>query len=168
MKRGLWILLAAVCLVVCLAFAACGPREPDVVGVDSRNENNDNVNPESSGNETTVAVTVIYHGNPMTEYYPEGQTVYFAGVYYGQEVSLDQNFATILSESDGVTVRSGMTIYVREKGTTPAEVTVTYYDVATDGNLQVFERVSVRYGSSMRFDGSGFVLYSDPACLEEI
>ena len=163
------LVLLAFCLIFCIALAGCTPGEIGKIGVDDgKNVNigdNDN-DPDPTGD--LVEITVLFNGNTLKEYYPEGSVVCFAGVYYGKEVSLDPNFSELLGEYDGVTVTKGLTVHVRDKQQLPTEVKITFYDVDRNGDLTVFEQETTNYGRTLTFDGSGFILYSDPECKNEI
>ncbi len=163
--RWLAVLFAAVCLLCCFALlAACGKAPTTVHGTTGNGGNGD----DPPTGDSAVEVTIVYNGTPITQTCTEGDEVMFADTYPDMDVSLYADFSVLLARGESVTVQKGLTIYVRAKQLPPAQVSVTYYDVAPDGTLETFERVDYSYGAEIRFDGAGFVLYRDTAGTQEI
>ena len=166
-KSAITLLLAvlsALTLFCILILAGCGPSETGRIDLPTAKPTEDIQDLPRD----TVEVTIVINGNSHSDYFTEGDVVYFAGVFPDYEVSLDPGFSTLLAETEGTVIKKGLTVYMRDKEQLPAEVSVTFYDVAKDGSLEMFEVETMRYGSVRTFNGAGFVLYSDPACTQEV
>ena len=171
MKKLLWIVSLTFCLLCCLALIS-GCTITNVNNGNSRSTNGGNGGYSENENENQpdehVEVTLVFNGEPHTDSFLKGDVVYFALTYSDMDVSLNEGFSTLLGGDEGVTIREGLVIYLRDKQQTPTHITIAYYDVNKDGTLETFERVEVGYGASHTFSGAGFILYRDQACTQEI
>ena len=179
--KPILMILCALCLIACLALlAGCGATDrPEGGSVwengsggngDHSGGNGDDTGNGGGGEDLpeSVEVTLVFNGTPHTEAYRAGDVLYFALTYADMDVSLSADFSPLLGRDEGVTIREGLVIYLREKQQTPTTVTIAYYDVNTDGTPEPFERVDLQYGCTHTFDGAGFILYRDQACTQEI
>ncbi len=112
------------------------------------------------GDETqTVSVSITFdNGNLSTETFTKGSIVYFAQLYPDYDVYADASLSHVLGIDEGVTIVEGLTIFLRTKQQTPSEVSVTIYDIDTDGNKTIYMTEHPRYNSTFKFVYYGFVM----------
>lgn len=117
----------------------------------------------------TVSVGIMFdNGNVSYQTFTKGSVVYFAQLYPDYDVYTDASFSHVLGIDEGVTIVEGLTIFVRTKQQTPSEVSVTIYDIDTDGNKTIYMTEHPRYNSTFKFVYYGFVLYWDEEFTQEI